>query len=94
MPLNVNKTHFVCLVLNVVRAFRKIGHILVHLRSYNVFRIIQVKQNIYSDDEIIQFIIKTRIFLKVFRQLKGNDALLTLTSRKNEIRKYFEVNKN
>lgn len=62
MLLSVNKTQFVCLVLNVVRAFRKIGHILVPLKCSNVFRIIRVIQNIYSDDEIIEFTIEAKIF--------------------------------
>lgn len=75
----------------MVREFRKIDYILVHGRSPTAFRIIQVIQNIYSDDKIIQFTIETRILLK---QLKGNNTLLTLVSRKNEIRKYFEINEN
>lgn len=54
---------------NMVREFRKIDYILVHGRSPTAFRIIQVIQNIYSDDKIIQFTIETRILLKQLKEI-------------------------
>lgn len=63
----------------------------MHRKSSTACKITQVMQCTPSDDKIMQFTIKTRMFFEKYSV--KNNIVLTLIF-KNEIRKYFEVKEN